>query len=242
MNINEVQIIEQKRPSKELCNFVQQRIQKMRIRMQQHGIDVIILLRPENIFYFSNFNPILISHVPYFILTKDDAFLLVHCIRHDHATNEGAIERVECYGKWGATQAVAIEDTDAMRILLGGNELTVGIEGDYISMNTLNKLSRNINVKRYVDVVPDINDLRLIKDAYEIKMCRISGELVDLGVSVAQEALKNGASEAQAATEGQYAMRNLWQKNISSMKFPVFQTPKLLLSIHWQYGACLTSA
>ena len=174
MNINEVQIIEQKRPSKELCNFVQQRIQKMRIRMQQHGIDVIILLRPENIFYFSNFNPILISHVPYFILTKDDAFLLVHCIRHDHATNEGAIERVECYGKWGATQAVAIEDTDAMRILLGGNELTVGIEGDYISMNTLNKLSRNINVKRYVDVVPDINDLRLIKDAYEIRHILIS--------------------------------------------------------------------
>ena len=40
-------------------------------------------MRPENVFYFSNFNPIIISHVPYFILTRDDAFLLVHCI---HAT------------------------------------------------------------------------------------------------------------------------------------------------------------
>ena len=43
-------------------------------------------------------------------------------------------------------------------------------------------------------------------------MCRISGELVDLGVTRAIEALEGGASEAQAATEGQIAMRQLWHQ------------------------------
>ena len=63
-----------------------------------------------------------------------------------------------------------------------------------------------------MDIAQDAVDLRLIKDPHEIKMCRISGELVDLGVTRAIEALEGGASEAQAATEGQYAMRNRWHE------------------------------
>ena len=122
------------------------------------------------------------------------------------------MDKVLCYGKWGATQAVAMDAMDAMRELLGGGPLTVGVEGDYASMNFLDRLKTKLQVKGYVDIAQDAVDLRLIKDPHEIKMCRISGELVDLGVTRAIEALEGGASEAQAATEGQYAMRNRWQE------------------------------
>ena len=205
-------VLDEKRSSPELRGYVKERIRKMQDVMARKGVDVTILMRPENVFYFSNFNPILISHVPYFILTRDDAFLLVHCIRHDHAVNEGAVDKVLCYGKWGATQAVAMDAMDAMRELLGGGPLTVGVEGDYASMNFLDRLKTKLQVKGYVDIAQDAVDLRLIKDPHEIKMCRISGELVDLGVTRAIEALEGGASEAQAATEGQYAMRNRWHE------------------------------
>ena len=205
-------VLDEKRSSPELRGYVKERIRKMQDVMARKGVDVTILMRPENVFYFSNFNPILISHVPYFILTRDDAFLLVHCISHDHAVNEGAVDKVLCYGKWGATQAVAMDAMDAMRELLGGGPLTVGVEGDYASMNFLDRLKTKLQVKGYVDIAQDAVDLRLIKDPHEIKMCRISGELVDLGVTRAIEALEGGASEAQAATEGQYAMRNRWHE------------------------------
>ena len=205
-------VLEEKRSSEELRRYVKQRIDRMRESMLQKGADVAIMMRPENVFYFSNFNPIIISHVPYFIITPDDAFLLVHCIRHDHAVNEGAVDKVLCYGKWGATQAIAMDALDAMREILGDKAVTVGVEGDYANMNFLDRLRTKLNVKRYVDVAQDALDLRLIKDPHEIRMCRISGELVDLGVSRAIEALESGASEAQAATEGQYAMRGLWHE------------------------------
>ena len=205
-------VLEEKRSSAELRSYVKQRIEKMQAVMVGKGVDVTILMRPENVFYFSNFNPILISHVPYFILTQDDAFLLVHCIRHDHAVNEGAVNKVLCYGKWGATKAVAVDAMDAMGEILGGKSMTVGVEGDYASMNFLEKLKQKLNVKAYVDIAQDAVDLRLIKDPHEIQMCRISGELVDLGVTRAIEALEAGASEAQAATQGQYAMRQLWHQ------------------------------
>lgn len=205
-------VLDEKRSSEELRGYVKRRISRMRELMQNRGVNVTVMMRPENVFYFSNFNPIIISHVPYFIITEDDAFLLVHCIRHDHAVNEGAVDKVLCYGKWGATKAVAMDAMDAMREILGDSPVTVGVEGDYANMNFLNQLRAKLNVKDYIDVAQDAMDLRLIKDAHEIKMCRISGELVDLGVSRAIEALEGGASEAQAATEGQYAMRGLWHE------------------------------
>lgn len=205
-------VLDEKRSSPELRGYVAGRIQRMRGQMVQKGVDVTIMTRPENVFYFSNFNPIIISHVPYFIITREDAFLLVHCIRHDHAVNEGAVEKVLCYGKWGATQAVALDAMDALRALLGDKALTVGVEGDYASMNFLAGLKDALRVRDYVDIAQDAMELRLIKDAHEIRMCRISGELVDLGVTRAIEALAAGASEARAATEGQYAMRQRWHE------------------------------
>ena len=112
-------VLDEKRSSPEVRGYVKQRIEKMQEVLRRKNVDAAILMRPENVFYFSNFNPIIISHVPYFIITKDDAFLLVHSIRHDHAVNEGAADRVLCYGKWGATQAIAMDAMDAMRELLG---------------------------------------------------------------------------------------------------------------------------
>lgn len=205
-------VLDEKRSSQELKVYVANRIAGMRAEMEKKQIDVSIFLRPENVFYFSNFNPIIISHVPYFIITREDAFLLVHCIRHDHAVNEGAVDKVLCYGKWGATESIAMDALDALKEILGDKPLTVGVEGDYANMNFLHKLKEKLNIKQYVDVAQDAINLRLIKDAHEINMCRISGELVDLGVTRAIEALEGGCSEAQAATEGQYAMRKLWHE------------------------------
>ena len=56
-----------------------------------------------------------------------------------------------------------------------------GLEG---FENFLDRLKTKLQVKGYVDIAQDAVDLRLIKDPHEIKMCRISGELVDLGVKL----------------------------------------------------------
>ena len=66
-------VLDEKRSSPELRGYVKERIRKMQDVMARKGVDVTILMRPENVFYFSNFNPILISHVPYFILTRERA-------------------------------------------------------------------------------------------------------------------------------------------------------------------------
>lgn len=216
------EILDSKRSSPALRGYVKQRVETMQATMARKGIDAVIMTRPENVFYFSNFNPILISHVPYFIITPQRGILLVHCIRHDHAVNEGAVDEVLCYGQWGATEAIALDAFDALREILGDAPMTVGVEGDYASMNFLAVLQKKLAVKGIVDIAQDAVDQRLIKDAHEIEMCRISGKLVDLGVSTAIEALRAGASEAAACTEGQYAMRKLWHKEFQQYEVSGF--------------------
>ena len=205
-------IIDEKKASPELRALVAARIERFREKMLGHGIDAAVITRPENVYYFSNFNPIIISHVPYFVITGDDAFLLVHCIRHDHAVNEGAVDRVECYGRWGSVTPVADSAYDALHILLGRDDLTIGVEEDYMGVSMARAIANSVKAGLVKDVTQDILGLRLIKDSHEIEMCRISGELVDLGVTRSIEALEAGASEAAAATEGQYAMRQLWHQ------------------------------
>ena len=215
-------VLDEKRAGAELRGYIRARIAKMQERMRAKGIDAVIMLRPENIFYFSNFNPIIISHVPYFLLTQEDAVLLVHAIRHDHAVNEGAVDTVLCYGKWGDTEIVKLDAYDAIREILAGRlgsrQITLGIEGDYASWGVCEKLRSVLSVSGFADIAQDAADLRLIKDPYETELCRISGVLVDTGVTTAIEALKAGASEQECATEGQYAMRRLWQEKYSTLE------------------------
>lgn len=205
-------IVEEKKAPEHLKTLVAARINHFRRSMIHADVDAAIITRPENVFYFSGFNPIITSHAPYFVITDQDAFLLVHAIRYQHAVNESAVDRVECYGRWGAAASIADNAYETLRILLKKENLTIGLEADYASINTAQELQQDLRAGKIKDISRDILNLRLIKDSHEIEMCRISGELVDLGVMRTIQALEDGASEAQAATEGQYAMRQLWHK------------------------------
>ena len=200
----------------EIKDYVNQRINRLKEKMTEQGLDAIIIQKPETAFYFSNFNPVLNSH-PAFIVVGTDVppCLLVHAIRCDHAKTEGAIDRVELYGKWGSHIALAAKPVDAIKNILGKENLRIGLEFDYCNVEYIEELSEKLGAKEIVPVSEMINMMKIIKDEYEIGCIRKSAELVDTGVQTAIEYLSQGYSEAEAATEGQYAMRKLWHK-----KFP----------------------
>lgn len=203
--------------------FVCKRIEKMRLIMAEKSIDTIIVSSPENVFYLSNFNPIIFSHPAFIILHKqEEPYLLVHCIRHDHAQDEGAIKNIKLFGKWGDNVSLGMEPVDAIKSLIGNDSHCVGVEGDYISMNMLEKLKSSISIQRIIDISYDLKMMKIIKDAYEIARIRQAAELVDAGVEKAVEELEQGNSEAGACTEGQYKMRRLWQEKFSQYEVSGF--------------------
>jgi Xaa-Pro dipeptidase len=198
---------------KKNIEFVNARINKLRRIMSEKNIDTAIIARPENVFYFSNFNPIINSHPAYVIvsLTKDPC-LLIHCIRHDHACKEGSLVNVQLYGKWGANVALALNPVDAMAVLLGSGSIRLGFEGDYASVKWLKEVNAKLNIAATMDLASDIGMLKTVKDTYEIDCLRKAAKLVDCGVDTAIHCLDTGANEAEACTEGQYQMRQMWHE------------------------------
>lgn len=203
--------------------YIETRIKKFKEKMLEKNIDTAIISRPENVFYFSNFNPIIVSHPAFVLISlKRDTCLLVHCIRNDHAAEEGSIENIQLYGKWGDNVALALDPFDAMQVYLEGDSINLGIEYDFLNINWMKNIKEKLNIEVMADISEDIDMMRIIKDSYEIDCLRKSALLADCGVEKAIDSLKLGADESTACTEGQYAMRNLWKKEFSEFEVSGF--------------------
>lgn len=203
--------------------------------MSEKGMDAVILTKPENVFYFSNFNPVLNSHPAIMIISRDDEpCLLVHAIRYVHTCEEGKIDNVKTYGKWGDNIPLAAHPVDAAGMLLGKNKKNLGLELDYSSSGFCREIEVKLSPGRITDVSPAINMMKIIKDPYEISRIRRSAALVDKGVEVTIDYLKQGCSEAEACTQGQYSMRKMWHKKFSDSEVCGFGTSEggMIDSLH----------
>lgn len=101
-------------------SYVENRIRNLKGLMIKNHIDAVIIEKPENVKYFSNFNPVINSSHVYILMRPDeDPILLVHSLRADHAREESAIDKISLYGKWGDNVPVAMDPIDAIKCLMG---------------------------------------------------------------------------------------------------------------------------
>lgn len=222
--------------------FVYDRISRLRDKMDTQGIDAVILQKPENVFYFSNFNPVLNSHPAIMVISREgEPCLLTHAIRCDHAKDEGAVDNVKLYGKWGGNETLAMKPEDAIAQLIKIRGGRLGIESDCISVDFKEALVRVLEPGEVVSVSEQVNLMKIVKDEYEIGKIRRAAELVDIGVETCIEYLKQGYSEAEASTEGQHAMRLRWHDKFRDEEVCGFGTSEggMVDSLHvW----CLSGA
>lgn len=215
--------------------FVYRRIERLKEKMAEKGIETVILQKPENVFYFSNFNPVLNSHPAFMIITlEDDPCLLVHALRCDHAREEGSIRRVELYGKWGANVSLAMDPMDAIKIITGDRKGKIGLEADYVSLEFTQSLLKEYSQSEIESISNVINMMKIVKDEHEISRIRMSAALVDEGVRHTIRGLREGLTEAEASTKGQYAMRQMWHRDFRDSEVCGFGTSEggMIDSLH----------
>lgn len=205
--------------------FFKKRIKKLVDFMKTNSIDISIVSSPENVFYYSNFNPIIGSH-PAFVIIKQNGehILLVHCIRNVHAQEESSVNNILLYGKWGKNSPIALDYIDAIEIILKDKNLKIGLEKKFSSLEFCNKLGEKNRSNEFYDISKFISNEKIIKDKYEISCIRKAAFLADIGVETAIEYLKKGYSEAEACTEGQYQMRKAWHKYFPDCEVSGFWT------------------
>ena len=187
--------------------------------MARLGTDYLLLHRPENIFYYSAFNPILFSH-PLFVVVpaEGEPFLLLHSLRAGHAREEAGIGEIYSYGIWGRETPVASAPMDALEELLTRRGLKGkkgGVEMDYLSAAFYHRLCAVLGADSLSDVSAAISHRKLVKDEHEIGMIRCASHIADCGCRFACDAWNGGADEIEATSAAQTAMRNLWRKEYS---------------------------
>lgn len=219
----------------EINDRVKERTRRLQDLMGERSIDAAIILKPENVFYFSNFNPILNSHPVFLVVPKKgEASLLVHALRDTHARNDAAMDKILLYGKWGGKKTLADTPEAAVAALLDDKIDSVGFERDTLSMAMFGRLKSKVEFREDVDIGEMIQRMKIIKDAYEIECIRAASRLVDTGVGTTLEWLASGVTEAEACTEGQYAMRKTWQKEFPDYEVSGFGTSEggMIDSLH----------
>lgn len=198
------------------------RIASIQRKMEKKDIKCIIVNKPENVFYFTNFNPILNSHPVFVIIpVEGEATLLVHSLRNAHAREESLIKNIQLYGKWGDNVSIAMNYIDAIKIIVGVygfSDLKIASELSSLTLNNYKDICKTLKVSEIYDISSEVDILKMVKDDYEISLLRKSALLADRAMEIMIKCLREGLTEAQVCTEAQYAMRKLWQE-----KFPEYE-------------------
>ena len=197
--------------------YFARRVEGLRSAMTAAGADLAVIAKPENVFYLSRFNPILNSHPVFFVVpASGEGALLVHSLRASHARKECAVSNVQLYGKWGQNVGLAMDPVDAIREIVRAGQAAgpkrVAIEESYLSVSLHHRLVQALGAPETTDISAAVDRLKVVKDELELGLVRKAGVLADRAMETMIDQLGRGASEAETSTEGQYAMRRLWQE------------------------------
>ncbi|NME36293.1 MULTISPECIES: Xaa-Pro peptidase family protein [Fusobacterium] len=210
----------------EVIKCIEKRIEKLMYFMKEKNLDFIIISNPENIFYYTNFNPIIYSNPPFVIIKKTgECILLLHSIRKFHAEgSKNIFGKILFYGFWGETQSIGKTFQEALIKIVGITKIKLGIEMENLNLKLFLELKEKLNIENIFDVTGFIKQQRIIKDIYEIDCIRKAAELSDLGVKTVIKYLEIGYSELEACTEAHYQMRKRWQEKYSDYEVSGFGT------------------
>lgn len=198
------------------------RLERIRQAMDLDGVETLVLFKPQNTFYVTNFNAVLYSRPVIVVVPRDKKpSLIIPRLRWDHAKEESRVRDIHVYqmismsltsGKIAADPLLLLRD-----ILEKQNALRkrIGIEKDYLTLDMFGSFQTALPEVDLVDIAPAFRRLQLVKDAEELEMIRRAAEISDVGLESALASMKEGVTEIEVSLCAMEAMNRYWE-----MKYP----------------------
>lgn len=169
------------------------RVDKLQSIRESKNIDCILVFKPENRLYFSNFS----GSTGYVILTKN---------KNIFATDFRYIEQAkeECKD----FEIVELNKDYTIYNLLNKLDIsTLGVEDDYVTMQFINSLQNDLVKFELLGVSEIIGNLRKIKYNEEIELISKAAQITDDAFSHILNIIKPGMTEREVALELEYFMK-----------------------------------
>jgi Xaa-Pro dipeptidase len=206
-----------------------ERLQRIRNEMGKTEADTLVLVKPQNIFYVSNFNAIIYSRPIIVTLGLDDEpSLIVPRMKTDHAKDESRVKDIRVYHKMRMSRAPATMASDPLTLLKevleerNATKGNIGIEKDYLTITMFDELRKVLPDANFIDITDSFRKLRMIKDAEEIEMIRRAAEIGIVGMENALNATSEGTTEIEVSIRGMNAMNEYWKEKYSESEVTDF--------------------
>jgi len=194
-----------------IMGFHEKRIERLKNVMESRNVDALILMKPQNQFYLSDFNPIIFSS-PTIVVTvlNEDPVLLVPHTRLIHAEAESRIKDIQTYGAKDA------DHNDPMALITklidgwGLNKGRIGIENPVIPVDLYHRLRNGLIDVTIIDAAIIIDEMKMVKDSEEIQRIQIASKLADKGMEAAVDTINERTTEVEVTNIAVKTMLDVW--------------------------------
>lgn len=172
------------------------RLKRLSSKLHDIHVDVYIATTPENIHYFSGFDPLGLYFYQQLIFVPDDAepFLITHKCEKELAYRQTWFQNVKIWEHGDDPVAVTVAKLREVGMTRGKR---VGLEMDnwYLKASVYTKLCSAFPDVSFIDVTGTIAGLRTIKSDNEVALMREAARYSDIGFEAAIGAIKPGVRE-----------------------------------------------
>ncbi len=197
----------------ELDRFMAERYRKLRQKMSEEGVEVVLISSSTNLYYFTGFNPIFHNHLTYLIIQIDsDPVLVLDNVREVHAQEDSWVKNFLLYAPPGTGKPRMEKDPFTIIRKLLKNKKSLGVEEDAISASFCTALKNNLENREFRNVSPWIGELRKVKDGYEVQCVRNAGQISNTGMSKVLQLANSRVDELTICVEAEHAMAQDWKK------------------------------
>lgn len=190
-----------------------ERVRKAQELMQKAGLDFLLILTPENFFYFTGG----MRKPPRLLIPKQgEPTLMVFASELEEVKKTSWIKSVKTYRALHEMMMGIIEYLAASGI----EHPKVGVEFEFATPAFLLDRFKMANPQvEVLDAKPVIGELRKRKDESEIDCIRKACEIADSGMELAAKMIHEGVMEKDIAFEVEFQMRKAGAERIA---FPIF--------------------
>ena len=175
----------------------EQRMQQLRDRLASAGIDCAVITDDDSVYYFTGYYDYL--HMDFgrptiLVVPRDGQSLLITpSMEKDMAEAAARVDRI---AEWN--DGLGNEWREQLPAALAG-EGRIGIEPNLMPAIVRNYLDSIVEPDRFVDVMPVIADMRMIKSPEELQLARHAGQVAMAMMDAGRGAIGNKVPEFEVA-------------------------------------------
>lgn len=176
------------------------RLAMLRVQMQAHQMDAVVLTSIHNVNYFGDFLYCSFGRSYALVVTQDRSTLITTNIDGGQGYRRSLGDNL-IYTDWQRDNYFR-----AVRETVPQGARRVGLEFDHVSLDHRRKFDTALAGVEFLDVAATTMRMRMVKSAEEIELIKIGAAVADIGGAACVEAIAEGVPEYEVALAATTAM------------------------------------